>query len=242
MRVFQTILILIFFTTTLFSQQQNPNILLIIADDMGIDSTPGFGITSDLPITPTLDSFREKGLSFTNCWSAPQCSPTRAAIMSGKYGIKTGVMRPPLILDTSHTSIFTKIKGQKYKDYSMGLIGKWHIGGNDVNNYSHPIDSGVPYYEGLFTSQVPDYYSWTKINSDGVEEQVDEYVTTHLTNNAISWIGEQTKPWFLWLAHVAPHSPFQAPPNGTYETTPTDTRTTYLSMIENMDYEINRLL
>ena len=114
MRVFQTILILIFFTTTLFSQQQNPNILLIIADDMGIDSTPGFGITSDLPITPTLDSFREKGLSFTNCWSAPQCSPTRAAIMSGKYGIKTGVMRPPLILDTSHTSIFTKIKGQKY--------------------------------------------------------------------------------------------------------------------------------
>tara|TARA_B110000902_G_scaffold54410_1_gene63192 strand:+ start:14571 stop:17153 length:2583 start_codon:yes stop_codon:yes gene_type:complete len=242
MRVFQTILILIFFTTTLFSQQQNPNILLIIADDMGIDSTPGFGITSDLPITPTLDSFREKGLSFTNCWSAPQCSPTRAAIMSGKYGIKTGVMRPPLILDTSHTSIFTKIKGQSITDYSMGLIGKWHIGGNDVNNYSHPIDSGVPYYEGLFTSQVPDYYSWTKINSDGVEEQVDEYVTTHLTNNAISWIGEQTKPWFLWLAHVAPHAPFQAPPNGTYETTPTDTRTTYLSMIENMDYEINRLL
>jgi len=242
MRVFQTILILIFFTTTLFSQQQNSNILLIIADDMGIDSTPGFGITSDLPITPTLDSFREKGLSFTNCWSAPQCSPTRAAIMSGKFGIKTGVMRPPLILDTSHTSIFTKIKEQSITDYSMGLIGKWHIGGNDVNNYSHPIDSGVPYYEGLFTSQVPDYYSWTKINSDGVEEQVDEYVTTHLTNNAISWIGNQTKPWFLWLAHVAPHAPFQTPPNGTYTTTPTDTRTTYLSMIENMDYEINRLL
>ena len=209
---------------------------------MGIDSTPGFGINEDLPVTPTLDSFREKGLSFTNCWAAPQCSPTRAAIMSGKFGIKTGVMRPPLILETSHTSLFTKIKEQSITDYSMGLIGKWHIGGSSTSNYSHPKDSGVPYYEGVFTSQVPDYYSWTKVNSDGVEEQVDEYATTHLTNNAISWIENQTKPWFLWLAHVAPHKPFQTPPEGTYTTTPSNNRTTYLSMIENLDYEINRLI
>lgn len=209
---------------------------------MGIDSTPGFGVTEDLPVTPTLDSFREKGLSFTNCWAAPQCSPTRAAIMSGKFGIKTGVMRPPLILETSHTSLFTKIKEQSITDYSMGLIGKWHIGGSSTSNYSHPKDSGVPYYEGVFTSQVPDYYSWTKVNSDGVEEQVNEYVTAHLTNKAISWIDNQTKPWFLWLAHVAPHTPFQTPPEGTYTTTPSDNRTTYLSMIENLDYEINRLI
>ena len=242
MRILKTTLLLFFFVNTCFSQQQSPNILLIIADDLGIDSTPGFGITSDLPVTPTLDSFREKGLSYTNCWAAPQCSPTRAAIMSGKFGIKTGVMRPPLILDTSHTSLFTKIKEQSITDYSMGLIGKWHLGGSDTGNYSHPLDSGVPYYEGVFTSQVDDYYDWTKVNSEGNEEQVKEYATTHLTNNAISWIDNQTKPWFLWLAHVAPHSPFQAPPEGTYTTTPTDNRTTYLSMVENLDFEINRLI
>jgi arylsulfatase A-like enzyme len=242
MRTLKVFLTLLFFATPLFSQQQAPNILLIIADDLGIDAIPGFGITENLPVTPTLDSFRQNGVSFTNCWSAPQCSPTRAAIMSGKFGIKTGVMRPPLILDTSHTSLFTKIKEQSITDYSMGLIGKWHIGGNDPNNYSHPKDSGVPYYEGLFTSQVDDYYHWTKVNNDGVEEQVDEYVTTHLTNSAISWINNQTKPWFLWLAHVAPHAPFQTPPTGTFTTTPLDNKTTYLSMIENMDYETNRLL
>ena len=242
MRILKIILVLFFFTLTCFSQQQSPNILLIIADDMGIDSTPGFGINEDLPSTPTLDSLREKGLSFTNCWAAPQCSPTRAAIMSGKYGIKTGVMRPPKILETSHTSLFTKIKEQSITDYSMGLIGKWHIGGSDTSNYSHPKDSGVPYYEGVFTSQVDDYYNWTKVNSEENEEQVNEYVTTHLTNNAISWIDNQTKPWFLWLAHVAPHAPFQIPPEGTYTTSPTNNRTTYLSMVESMDYEINRLL
>ena len=242
MKILKIILILFFLTSTCFSQQQSPNILLIIADDMGIDSTPGFGINEDLPSTPTLDSLREKGLSFTNCWAAPQCSPTRAAIMSGKYGIKTGVMRPPLILDTSHTSLFTKIKEQSITDYSMGLIGKWHIGGSGTSNYSHPKDSGVPYYEGVFTSQVDDYYNWTKVNSEENEEQVNEYVTAHLTNNAISWIDDQTKPWFLWLAHVAPHAPFQTPPEGTYTTSPTNNRTTYLSMVESMDYEINRLL
>jgi arylsulfatase A-like enzyme len=242
MRILKIILVLFFFTLTCFSQQQSPNILLIIADDMGIDSTPGFGINEDLPSTPTLDSFREKGLSFTNCWAAPQCSPTRAAIMSGKYGVKTGVMRPPLILETSHTSLFTKIKEQSITDYSMGLIGKWHIGGSGTSNYSHPKDSGVPYYEGVFTSQVDDYYNWTKVNSEENEEQVNEYVTAHLTNKAISWIDNQTKPWFLWLAHVAPHLPFQTPPEGTYITTPSNNRTTYLSMIESMDYEINRLL
>ena len=124
----------------------------------------------------------------------------------------------------------------------MGLIGKWHIGGSGTSNYSHPKDSGVPYYEGVFTSQVDDYYNWTKVNSEENEEQVNEYVTTHLTNNAISWIDDQTKPWFLWLAHVAPHAPFQTPPEGTYTTSPTNNRTTYLSMVESMDYEINRLL
>jgi arylsulfatase A-like enzyme len=235
-------ILFLLFVTAIFSQQQSPNILLIIADDMGVDAVSGFGITTNLPNTPTLNSFREKGVSFTNCWATPQCSPTRAAIMSGKYGIKTGVLRPPLELDPVHTSLFSKIKDESPTDYSMGVIGKWHIGGSSSSNSSHPADTGVSYYEGVFTSQVDDYYNWTKLNTEGNEEQVEEYVTKHFTDRAISWIDNQTKPWFLWLAHVAPHIPFQTPPDGTYTTNPTDDATTYLAMIENMDYEINRLL
>ncbi|WP_397447448.1 sulfatase-like hydrolase/transferase [Polaribacter sp. R77954] len=235
-------LLFLFFTAIIYSQQQSPNILLIIADDLGIDSTPGFGIEGDLPVTPTLNSFRQTGLSFTNTWSAPQCSPTRAAIMSGKYGIKSGVMRPPLVLDTSHKSLFTKIKEQSKTNYSMAVIGKWHIGGNDPDNFTHPKDSGIPFYEGVFTAQVSDYYNWTKVNNEGNEEVVNEYITKHLTDSAINWVQDQTQPWFLWLAHVAPHTPFQTPPSGTYTTLPTNDRTTYLAMIENMDYETNRLL
>ena len=242
MKQLKIVLFFFFYTLTILSQQQTPNILLIIADDLGIDSTPGFGIENDLPVTPTLDSFREKGVTFTNTWATPQCSPTRAAIMSGKYGVKTGVMRPPLILDPSHTSLFTKIKEQSTTDYSMAVIGKWHIGGNSSANFNHPVNSGVPYYEGVFTAQVSDYYNWTKLNTAQEEEEVNEYITTHLTNSAISWVNNQTKPWFLWLSHIAPHTPFQTPPSGTHTTTPTNYRTTYLSMIENLDFETNRLL
>lgn len=242
MKLLKLLIFLFFYTSTILSQQQSPNILLIIADDLGVDAIAGFGVDSDLPNTPTLDSFRENGLSFTNCWAAPQCTPTRASIMSGKYGVKTGVLRPPTVLETSHTSLFTKIKEESPTDYSMAVIGKWHLGGSNTSNSSHPTDSGVPYYEGVFTSQVDDYYNWTKTNSSGNDEQITEYTTTHFTNNAISWVANQTKPWFLWLAHVAPHAPFQNPPEGTYTTTPINDSTTYLSMIENMDYETNRLL
>lgn len=235
-------LLSLIFSLSLFSQQQSPNILLIIADDLGIDSTPGFGITSNLPVTPTLDSLRQTGVIYTNTWATPQCTPTRAAILSGKFGVKTGVMKPPQVLETSHTSLFTKIKQQSPTEYNMGVIGKWHLAGGNASNYNHPKDSGVPYYEGVFSAQVDDYYNWTKLNNQGQEEQISEYVTSHFTNSAISWVQNQTKPWFLWLAHVAPHVPFQIPPEGTYTTQPTDDRTKYLSMIENMDYEIDRLL
>lgn len=228
--------------TSVFAQQQSPNILLIIADDLGVDAISGFGVNTDLPNTPTLDAFRANGISYTNCWAAPQCTPTRASIMSGKYGIKTGVLRPPTVLETSHTSLFTKIKEQSSTDYSMAVIGKWHLGGSNSSNSNHPTDSGVPFYEGVFTSQVDDYYNWTKTNSSGNNEQITEYTTAHFTNSAISWVANQTKPWFLWLAHVAPHAPFQIPPSGTYTSNPADTKGIYNAMIENMDYEINRLL
>lgn len=242
MKLLKTLVLYLCCVCFSYSQQQSPNILLIIADDLGVDAISGFGIEGDLPVTPTIDSLRESGVTFTNTWAAPQCSPTRAAIISGKFGIKTGVMRPPLVLDTSHTSLFTKIEEQSATDYSMAVIGKWHLAGSSISNYSHPKDSGVPYYEGVFGSQVDDYYNWTKLNNEGEEEQINEYATSHLTYSAISWIQNQTKPWFLWLSHIAPHSPFQTPPSGTYTTPANSDRNTYLAMIENLDYETDRLL
>ncbi|RME94146.1 MAG: hypothetical protein D6772_15040, partial [Bacteroidetes bacterium] len=233
-------LLLIFQAGQLLGQQTSPNILLIIADDMGIDATNGYLDSERMPVTPHLDAIRDAGVKFVNTWASAACTPTRAAIMSGKYGINTGVMRPPGNLDLVHASIFTKLTALSGDTYAKTLIGKWHI--SFPVNYDHPWLHGVDHYEGLFTGAVDDYYNWTKV-VNGEEVQVEEYVTTHLTDAAIDWVGQQDQPWFLWLAHVAPHNPFHIPPAGLYSQANTNNnRGRYLAAIEAMDHEIGRLL
>lgn len=240
-RIYQLIAFLIFISCNpLYSQQNNPNILLIIADDLGIDATNGYQQNDRMPATPHLDALRENGLTFTNTWAAPQCTPTRASIMSGKYGIKTGVMRPPGNLDLVHQSLFSRIAETTNGEYAGAVIGKWHIS-NPVD-YDHPMQHGIDHYEGLFTSSVSDYYSWDKVEN-GVLTTIDEYVTTNLTNSAIDWIADQNNPWFLWLAHPAPHAPFHLPPSDLYTTSNTnDNLGKYLAAIEAMDHETGRLI
>ncbi len=222
------------------SQSTKPNILLVIADDLGIDAIEGFGLETNTPTTPTLQSLQANGLSFMNTWATPQCTPTRAAIMSGKHGIKTGVMRVPGNLDLEHESLFTYLNNNADTDYATAVIGKWHISNPTDNN--HPHQHGIDHYEGLIRGTLDDYYSWEKVKN-GQIEQVEEYVTTHLTNAAIDWVRGQEQPWFLWLAHIAPHSPFHVPPEGLYSVeNPTNNSLKYHAAIEAMDHEMGRLL
>ncbi len=240
MKIFFTLISLILSFSQAITQQSTPNILLIIADDLGIDAIEGFGLDTETPNTPNLDMLRANGLSFVNTWATPQCTPTRAAIMSGKHGIKTGVMRPPGNLDLVHESIFDHINENSESDYATAVIGKWHIS-NPVD-YNHPMQHGIDHYEGVFTAAVEDYYNWEKIEN-GEVTQVEEYVTTNFTNAAIDWIGEQDQPWFLWLAHVAPHRPWHVPPTGLYTIeNPTSDMQKYQAAIEAMDHEIGRLI
>ncbi len=237
-----SLLFLLFFisNSSIYGQQNQPNILLIIADDLGIDASNGYQQNDRMPTTPHLDAMRANGVTFTNTWSAPQCTPTRASIMSGKYGIKTGVMRPPGNLDLVHQSLFSKIAETTNDAYAGAVIGKWHI--SNPIDYEHPTQHGIDHYEGLFTSSVADYYLWDKVE-DGMLTTSDEYVTTDLTNASIDWIAEQDSPWFLWLAHPAPHGPFHVPPDGLYTVENTNNNLgKYLAAIEAMDYEIGRLL
>ncbi len=218
-----------------------PNILLIIADDLGVDYINGYSNNAIMPITPTLDSLRNEGLTFTNTWSAPVCTPTRSSIMSGKYGIKTGVLGVPGNLDVSHTSVFNALSSQTGDAYAEAVVGKWHI--SDPPDYTHPAQHGIDHYEGVFNSSVPDYFDWEKLNSNGSLSQETNYATTDFTNAAISWINNQNQPWFMWLAHVAPHVPLHVPPADLYNSTSVGTnKRKFRAMIEAMDTEIGRLL
>ena len=219
--------------------QAQSNIILIIADDLGVDFSNSYHDQGVFPTTPTIDSLRSAGLTFENVWSAPMCTPARALIMSGNYGINTGVLKAPGHLDTSDESIFKAIANQTSNQYADAVVGKWHISFPD--DVDHPADHGIDYFMGVLGAGVPDYNSWD-LTQNGIPTTSTNYVTTTFTDSAINWIGKQTKPYFLWLAHVTPHAPFHAPPEEMYtRNAVNNSKQKYMAMIEALDYDMKRL-
>jgi len=221
-----------------------PNILLIIADDMGLDAAPGYAIGTTKPTMPTIQNLIDNGIQFNNFWVNPTCTPTRSSIITGKYGFRTNVTKVGDELSTSETSL------QKYvsnnTSYSNAVIGKWHLS----NNANHPTEIGVDYYAGLLSGSVQSYSNWN-FTENGQTNNSTEYTTTKFTDLSINWISNQTSPWFLWLAYNAPHTPFHLPPDGLHQqgSLPTDQASIdvnplpyYIAMLEAMDSEIGRLL
>ncbi|NMH89543.1 sulfatase-like hydrolase/transferase [Flavivirga algicola] len=227
-------------------QNTTPNILLIIADDMGLDATPGYNIGSVKPNMPHLQSLMNSGIKFTNLWSNPTCSPTRATILTGKYGFRTGVLDASDILSTSETSLQSYIDVNTNTLYNHAVIGKWHLS----NNENHPNIMGINHFAGLIGGGVPSYWNWN-LTTNGTTTKSTTYTTTKFTDLAINWVAEQTTPWFLWLAYNAPHTPFHLPPNDLHSqgALPSDQASIdnnplpyYMATLEALDSEMGRLI
>ena len=222
-----------------------PNILFIISDDQGLDASAQYGLSQDLPDTPTLNALAQQGLTFDNMWVTPACSTTRGTIITGKYGINSGVESIPANLSDEHEILQQYLKrNEASSTYQSAVFGKWHLGNSD----SHPNDAGVEHYAGNI-SNLDDYYNWS-LTINGVTETSTEYHSTKITDLAINWVSEQTAPWFAWVAYSAPHSPFHLPPeelhardlSGSESDIQNNKRDYYLAAIEAMDAEIGRLL
>lgn len=226
--------------------EKRPNILFVIADDMGLDATPGYAIGTVKPYMPNLQNLIDSGVRFNNLWSSPTCSPTRASILTGKYAIRNGVVKVGDVLSTSQTSLHSYINTNTNAAYSTAVIGKWHLS----TDSTHPNDMGIPYYAGSLGGGLATYTNWT-LNINGQTQESSDYITTKTTDLAIDWIENQTKPWFLWLAYNAPHPPFHLPPSDLHHQgdLPIDQLSIdnnplpyYMAMIEALDTEYGRLL
>lgn len=223
-----------------------PNILLIIADDMGKDATNGFSEGSIKPFTPHIDEFKNTGLSFNNFWAYPTCSPTRSSIITGKYGYRTGVKWAGGILDPSETTLQKHIRDNTGDKYATAIVGKWHLSGG--NAQTNPETFGIDYYAGLIRGTAQSYTNWL-LTENGSGALESAYATTKFTDLAIDWLGNQDKPWFMWLAYNAPHTPFHAPQSEMHQqgdlppfVDGMDEMPYYMAAIEAMDYQIGRLL
>jgi arylsulfatase A-like enzyme len=223
-----------------------PNILLVIADDIGKDAFPNYTEGQEKPQLPILNNLMAGGITFDNLWTYSVCSPTRASILTGKLGHHTGVMEVEQDISLNEESLHDFLKDQTNGGYDTALIGKWHLS----NTITDPNSMGVDYYSGIIGGGVSSYTNWNRVTS-GQRERVATYTTTEFSNQAVQWISQRSKPWFLWLAYNAPHTPFHLAPTNLHNQGNLSEDETiieanplpyYFSAIEALDAELGRVI
>ena len=226
-----------------------PNILLIIADDQGVDASAQYPFSVDVPTTPTLNKLASQGIVFDNAWATPACTTSRATMMTGQYGVNSGVVSNDDSVSSNALTLHRYLANSpNSSNYASALIGKWGLGGSGVAA-NHPATLGIEYFAGTLRRAISDYNAWD-LTVNGVTTAMSVYNTTASTDLAIDWIANQSQPWFLWLAYTAPHDPIHVPPehlhtrnlSGTDSDRSSNPRAYYLAAIEAMDSEIGRLL
>lgn len=221
MNRFTIVLAAFVFVLVSCKEEKHPNIVFILVDDLGWADVKCNNPESFYD-TPNIDKLAQSGVRFTNAYSAnPVCSPTRAAIMTGKHPNRVNITDwipgddskdRPLIgpqdgeeLALEEITIAEKLKEKGYK---TGFIGKWHLGGEGF----YPEDQGFDINIGGCDKGSPPggYYSPYK-NPKLADGPEGEYLTDRLTNESIKFISENKEnPFFLYLAFYTVHTPLQA--------------------------------
>lgn len=239
-RIVHCLLITVSAFTTI-AQASGNNILVIIADDLGIDMLSVYGKGAETPPTPNIDRLKNSGVMFRNAWSNPYCSPTRATIQVGKYGFRTGVgavvseftINGLPLTNPAIQPIPRVLNAHPELGYKHAAIGKWHLSNTASSRPNRkayaPNDAGWSYFSGNWSFMggfnVEDgkdnYFSWQRLENGnkttvngGSQNPLDPqaYVTTVNVDDAIRWVDKQTGPWLLYLAFNSPHFPYHAPP------------------------------
>ncbi|MCC4831789.1 arylsulfatase [Shewanella sp. 10N.7] len=196
--------------------EKRPNIVLIMTDDQGY----GDLAHNNNPIikTPTLDSFANQSVKFTNFHVDPTCSPTRAALMSGQYSLRAGVWHTVMGRHLMSDKIQTLPEALKEGGYKTAIFGKWHLGDNypfrpQEQGFDHVLIHGAG---GV--GQTPDYWANTQFDDtyflNGQPKKYEGYATDVWFNEAIDYVKDMASseaPFFLYIPTNAPHSPFRAP-------------------------------
>ena len=235
------------------------NLLLLLADDLGVDKVGAYGRHPDAPPTPRIDALADQGIRFDNAYAYTSCSPTRAALLTGRYGRRTGIgrtvvaSRDTYVLSTLEVGLPELLAHSPTYTYTSSTVGKWHLGSRLLpEGLLHPNDMGFDWYGGPFgnlgSGTVPSppssYTNWEKV-INGEPEHAYAYITSDNVDEALRRIDTMPEPWMLWVTFTAPHAPFHVPPDRLQSTGIDDTandRRKYDAMVEAMDTEIGRLL
>ena len=175
------------------SHAQQPNIIYIMSDDHDADAISAYN--KKFIATPNIDRIAKEGMRFTNCFVGNSiCSPVRATILTGQHSHLNGIKDNRTPFDGSK---MTLPKLLKEAGYQTAIIGKWHL---------HSLPTGFDYWTVLPGQGV--YYSTRLINMKNDTIRYNEYATSLITNQTLSWLKEKrdpSKPFFIMMHHKAPH-------------------------------------
>ena len=236
-----------------------PNVLFILADDLGYGDLGCYGSATR---TPNLDRLAAQGVKFTQFYSnAPECTPTRSALMSGEYQQRFGGLECAIgIGDVGRydEAIWLQQRGElglppaaitmprilKDSGYDTGMFGKWHLGylpkfspnRHGFDEFYGILGGNADYFTHKEESALPCFYH----NDKPIQE--DGYITDLFTGHAVDWLKKRSgKPFFLYLPYTAPHLPMQGP--GDRGQPPDDkSRERYRAMVERMDRGVGEVL
>ncbi len=220
-----------------FGAEARPNILFIVGDDMGYADV-GFHGCKDIP-TPHLDALAAAGMRFTNGYvSGPYCSPSRAGLLTGRYQQRFGHEFNPggsgQGLPLTETTLANRLKTA---GYATGLVGKWHLGGGAA---MHPQQRGFDEFFG-FLGGAHSYIESAGILRGTVPVKELDYTTDAFGREAVAFIERhKEKPWFLYLAFNAVHTPMDATDErlAKFSHIPNEKRRKYNAMMLAMDEAI----
>jgi arylsulfatase A-like enzyme len=230
-------------------QTRQPNIVLIVADDMGYGDIGVHG-SKDIP-TPNIDALARAGVRFTDAYvTGPHCSPTRAALLTGRYQQRFGHevnmgagAGPDAGLPSSETTIADRLKAAGYK---TALFGKWHLGSAER---LHPLARGFDEFYGFLGGEHSYFEAAPNAMNPLLEGrqpvEATGYLTDVLTNRAVDFIKrEKSRPFFLYLAYNAVHTPMHAPEKylARFKGIANQERRTYAAMLSALDDGIGRTL
>jgi len=233
-----------------------PNIVVIIADDLGYGDLSCYR-AKDLQ-TPNIDNLVAAGVRFDNFYAnSSVCSPTRAALLTGRYPDLVGV---PGVIRTHITNNFGYLCPQavllprllKEAGYHTAIVGKWHLGLASPNT---PNERGFDHFHGFLGDMMDDYFNHRRHGFNYMrlnEEEIDPkgHATDLFTQWAVNYIGQRaqsTQPFFLYLAYNAPHAPIQPPEIWLQkvkerQTNISDKRAALAALVEQMDDGIGKVL
>ncbi len=222
------------------SQNSKPNIVIILADDMGWGDLNLNG--NKFVSTPAISALAKQSLSFDRFYVCPLSAPTRSEMLTGRYFLRTGVSSVTSGYENMRTEEVTIAEILKKDGYATGCFGKWHNGGYFQQ---HPNRQGFDEYTGFMVGHLGYYFDAIYMHNDE-EEKSNGYASDFFTDKALDFIDKnKANPFFCYVPYNVPHSPFQVPEKyfNKYNSQGLDsTLSSVYGMVENMDDNISRIL